>query len=268
MKTKPHIFIINLEKDVKRRAHMEELCQTYSLSCQFIKALSGQDLSENYIKTIYSKEKAIEHIGRELGHGEIGCALSHISIYQKIVDEALPYAVVLEDDIDTLQDLQIIIDSHQNLPVDWELLLLGEYCDHISLDAQLSSYWRWKSIKNGWKAVRLVRHSAGAHAYIISNRGAKKLLEQLDTIALPIDHYTNDEQYINVYALRPRIIMPDPQYSLQSNLEDERVSIASKTNKSVLQEKLHIQVLKKLGLEKMLQRLYTYFKIPKKYTIR
>lgn len=263
----PHIFIINLEKDVKRRAHMEELCQKHSLSCHFIKAIVGKDLSEDYIKSVYSKEKAIEKFGRELGLGEIGCALSHISIYQKIVDEALPYAVVLEDDIDTLQDLQIIIDSYQNFPVDWELLLLGEYCDHISLDAQFSSFWRWKSIKNGWKAVRLVRHSAGAHAYIISNRGAKKLLEQLDTIALPIDHYTNDEQYINVYALRPRIIMPDPQYSAQSNLEDERVSMTSKTNKSAQKEKPHIQVLKKLGLEKMIQRLYYHLKIPKKYTL-
>jgi glycosyl transferase family 25 len=167
MKTNPHIFIINLEKDTKRKAHMEELCQTYSLSCQFIKAIVGKDLSEDYIQTIYCKETAIKMMGRELGHGEIGCSLSHISIYKKIIDEALPYAVVLEDDIDTLQDLQIIIDSHQNFPADWELLLLGEYCDHISLDAQFSSFWRWKSIKNAWKAVRLVRHSAGAHAYII-----------------------------------------------------------------------------------------------------
>ena len=48
--------------------------------------------------------------------GEIGCALSHLKIYQKTVDEDIPYALILEDDtlFDTefpkyLNDLEIFL---------------------------------------------------------------------------------------------------------------------------------------------------------------
>jgi glycosyl transferase family 25 len=46
--------------------------------------------------------------GRELTKGEIGCALSHQSVYQRIGIQEEPYALVLEDDVTLIDGAKIL----------------------------------------------------------------------------------------------------------------------------------------------------------------
>ena len=56
MKVDIPIFVINLERDIGKKLHMEQLCQKYELSIEFIEAVNGKELSKEKLKQIYNKE--------------------------------------------------------------------------------------------------------------------------------------------------------------------------------------------------------------------
>ena len=76
------IFIVNLKKDIEKKEYMQELCQKYNLQVEFIEAVDGRALDEEDIAELYSRDKSINEIRRELFVPEIGCALSHKYIYE------------------------------------------------------------------------------------------------------------------------------------------------------------------------------------------
>jgi glycosyl transferase family 25 len=89
-----------MERDKDRKTYITKKLDEYQLSFNFIKAVDGRLLDEKYIGQITSKNKTINSIGREMSRGEIGCVMSHLHIYQKMVDKDIRRAIILEDDID------------------------------------------------------------------------------------------------------------------------------------------------------------------------
>ena len=65
--------------------------------------------------------------GRDIGIGEIGCALSHLSIYNKILQDGLAGALIFEDDvlIKNLNILDITNRSIESINVNSYVLHLG-----------------------------------------------------------------------------------------------------------------------------------------------
>ena len=45
-------FIINLERQPLKKANIEKICQRLELNYQFIKAIDGYQLSDDYIRSI------------------------------------------------------------------------------------------------------------------------------------------------------------------------------------------------------------------------
>ena len=43
--------------------------------------------------------RKLEKFGRELTPGELGCSLSHIRLWEKMVKENIPEVLILEDDL-------------------------------------------------------------------------------------------------------------------------------------------------------------------------
>ena len=92
-------FVINLVHAVKRRAHMEEQLQAQGIQAEFIDAVNGRQMSETERQSHLNSEK-MKDIGWKLSPAEIGCALSHLKVYKLMVERQLPYAIILEDDIE------------------------------------------------------------------------------------------------------------------------------------------------------------------------
>jgi len=105
----PPIFIINLDKDINKRKYMLSLCKKLSLDCHIFNAINGYLLKEEEIKKKYSENKAISEFGKPLTLGEIGCFLSHLSIYKKMIEENIEEAIVLEDDVSLTNNFKKII---------------------------------------------------------------------------------------------------------------------------------------------------------------
>lgn len=91
-------FVINLERSSVRRASIQKQLDEYGIDFEFIKAVDGALLTDEYLARVCNFEELAKrpHIQHK---GMYGCILSHYHIYERIVAENLPCALVLEDDV-------------------------------------------------------------------------------------------------------------------------------------------------------------------------
>jgi len=233
-KEKLPIFIINLKASVERREAMAELCAKYNLSVTFLEATDGRLLSQEGLDRLLGKGSMQSTLGRDLSPSEVGCLLSHKAIYQMIVDEELGVCLILEDDIEFSEDLLQVLDDINMLPSDWEVVLLGHHGRKSRLSKIKGSLWGRRIISNNYKLVRPSEVAYGAYGYLINKRGASKLLAELECIALPLDHYTGDSSYINLYVVTPPVIgihedLSDNFHSMEGRkeLQEEQASLGN-----------------------------------------
>lgn len=93
------IFVINLNSSTDRLEAVDTQLKSLGVTYTRIEAVNGKALSQE------EKRKAVNNfrwwcaVGRKPTDGEIGCALSHASIYQRMIEDKIPFACVMEDDV-------------------------------------------------------------------------------------------------------------------------------------------------------------------------
>jgi GR25 family glycosyltransferase involved in LPS biosynthesis len=114
--------------------------------------------------------------------GAIGASYSHISLWKKLIESDSNYIVVFEDDtMITDENLKMIDALIPKLPNDgWDMWLLGTHRGGLKskpLDPLNAKSW--------WK----VTDFTGAHAYILTKKGAEVLLQAPYPIETHIEYY-------------------------------------------------------------------------------
>jgi glycosyl transferase family 25 len=250
------IFIVNLKKDTEKKAHMQQLCKQHGLDCQFIDAVYGKEVVEKKLAKVYNRKRTLEEMGRELTAGEIGCTLSHKYIYQKMIDEHIEKAIIFEDDIIFDQSIHEVLSSIDNFPDDWEVTLLIYYRILPSLNRYCISLRNRIPVSKHFKIVRFIDLMHSTAGYAINLSGATKLLSSLDEgMYKPIDHYTGDEQHINLYGLHPKPVNIDPLQGLNSSIAEERNKTRSDSEYPDTDNLRTI--LKKIGLHHLFKKINT-----------
>jgi GR25 family glycosyltransferase involved in LPS biosynthesis len=113
-----------------------------------------------------------------VGVGEIGCTLSHINIWNKIVKDGINRALVLEESIKDLNEPS----------VDWDFMYLGRYVFDKSEDVNIDNQW----VRPGT--------SYNMHAYMLTQEGAQKLVDY----HLERNIFINDEFITATYMTHRR----------------------------------------------------------------
>lgn len=206
---------------------MRKLCQRYNLQVEFVEAVYGNSLSEEEVNKVYSSDKSISSFGRELSRGEIGCALSHKMIYEKMLSENIENALILEDDIFFDENLIKILDLESGFDEKWELILLGHHTGYSRDVDTRCSVWNRQQLDDKFTLARPCEKAYGTYGYLINKNGAKKLLSVLDTIVKPIDYYTGDSKYVNLYVVIPAPIQIYEDFSEANNMEKRKALITS-----------------------------------------
>ena len=93
-------FTINLDKDIERMANIAKQLKCLNVTYERVPAIYGKGLSIQERGSVFNAFRWWCAMGRPIALAEIGCALSHFSIYQRMIDENIPMACILEDDID------------------------------------------------------------------------------------------------------------------------------------------------------------------------
>jgi len=224
------IFVINMEKDKERKAYITKKLNEYQLSFDFINAVDGRLLDEKYIKQMISKNKAIDSIGREMSRGEIGCAMSHLHVYQKMVEEDIEQAIILEDDIDINYDnfneiIDFLAKENNNKP---QVHLLTESISYLSKNTQ--------KIDGIYNIARVVQALSTA-GYVINQSAAKQMLGINKKVWIVADDWVRYRMHtdVDVSCVVPCVIKENPSIANQSSITSERnKKIKTRTIKYIL----------------------------------
>ena len=193
------ILYINLSRRPDRNEHISKSLDYLNLfsNSERVDAVDGKELIKEDISTNLITEEGINDaynqeqvVYEPLTEGGIGCALSHMKIYKKIIDENIDRCLILEDDtsfdIDFLKKLEEVEDK---IPKEFDMLFLGYHISYVKKDIN--------------KYYFIPDRVYGLFGYIVSKEGAKKLLE-LFPISLQIDtEISNNMSKFNAYCLGP-----------------------------------------------------------------
>lgn len=113
----------------------------------------------------------------------IGCAMSHIGVWEQILDGDKDHAIVFEDDVVLVKEFKQHLDIiFQSIPKDFDILYLGGFGTESNLNAftvlmtLCGNVLKPKTIN---KHIKVPKVALGTHAYMLSKKGAKKLVRAL-----------------------------------------------------------------------------------------
>ena len=174
-----NIFVINLERDIKKKERIIKRlkdAQAFNITTIF-KAVDGDGINKDFLELndIKIYDKWLDpNTKRPITKGEIGCSLSHLFVWREIVEKNLNNVIILEDDANFDSNLLENINK-LNIPKDYDLLYLGRK----NFD---------KSEIKVNDDILIPNFSYWTIGYILSNNGAKKLLESnFNKKIIPVD---------------------------------------------------------------------------------
>lgn len=181
------VFVISLARSHDRRDFIEKHMRSRSIDFSFFDAVDGRNLSEKELERV-NFPAAKQFCGHDLSLGEVGCAMSHIRIYEMMVAKNIERCIVLEDDIYLHGSFQTIA----------ERAIATCQSDIIFLHHGKVKSWPWmKKMPEGYRLAKYIspsRHSKrgiiSTAGYILTLSGAKKLLSKAYPVRMPSDYLT------------------------------------------------------------------------------
>ncbi len=128
--TYPPIYIINLKRTPERKLYIQRQLDALNLNYEVVEAIDKYDLSCKAERAIIANQLDISQTNMEALYdyhcnhlGPLACLLSHVKVYNLIINNDIPYTCVLEDDACLLPVFTKILVASQE--ISWEVLMLS-----------------------------------------------------------------------------------------------------------------------------------------------
>jgi glycosyl transferase family 25 len=195
------IWVISLRAASARRAFIAQGFADAGLEYVEFDAVDGARLGDRDL-TRTSQSRALFDTGRMLTRGEVGCALSHLRVYERMLEENIPVLLVMEDDARPSADLTSLLEAMGDLPADWDVVtLLSQFPSSrpVPIDEQ--------RIAGDHQVCRYEKQPFGAQCYLITSSAARRLLEVGYPIRLPADEllFRRRPARLNFYGIEPAV---------------------------------------------------------------
>ncbi len=203
----PPVFVINLARDTARADHMRAALARVGLTAEFVPAVDGRALTAADRAMVDPARTRLIY-GNDLLDTEIGCYLSHYRLYQRMLDENIEVALIMEDDLDIAPQLPALIAELLADPdPPWLVVRLDSL--RTQLHEPPNPRFAGRQVRRfpHGTLFRLDVHVLGLGAYLIRQEGARRMLEYGRNIFMPIDQ-TMDRFWEN--RLTPYIVRPFP----------------------------------------------------------
>lgn len=193
-------YVINLERSPERRLYITSHLRSVGIEPTVLPAFDGKKLSLDELVQDgrYNDEVSRRSFDRSLLLGEIGCSLSHLMIYQRMIREGTPYALVSEDDAQFAPDARERIEAAlKAAPPDWAIIQLRFDCRHF--EPAGDGLVRFK-FGNSLPAC--------STAYLVSQRAARVLAENVLPIRYPADSMLGrvDQWGLPAHGIWPELV--------------------------------------------------------------
>ena len=119
-----HAYVVNMARSLDRRAHITRELQKTSVDYEIVTAVDGRELDLGDAALIDPSFVATGIFPA----GSAGCALSHLNIYRKIIEDGLDVALIVEDDVLLPADLDKLAEEVAQHLTGAEAALLSVDC--------------------------------------------------------------------------------------------------------------------------------------------
>lgn len=202
-------YIISLKNSSDRRSSIARQANNLKLNYEIVDAVNGRELPENML-SILRKEYSYA-----ITPGEIGCSLSHLSVYKKILSSTDEYALVLEDDV-LLPDesAEVLKKLKTEMPVDKPCVCLLSKVNQFNKKPYLHL--------SAERTVHRVYNAAFSHAYIINKKAASSLIDNLLPVWCVADQWSTFMEFgfIQLYGVIPACINTHPVFEKITTIAD------------------------------------------------
>ena len=189
------VWLINLDRSIERRAAMEFRLAALGLDYSRFSAIDGR-AEWDRIKQSVNLSAFRRNVGREVLPGEIGCYVSHLKVWQALLDSDHEVALVLEDDVVFHEDF---------LPALAELLATREHWDMVKLNRIRAKQPVLRRKLGGYALNAYLGAFTGMGAYLVTRRFAEAQMPAMWPARRPIDHVFDqfDARRFRHYGLEP-----------------------------------------------------------------
>jgi len=194
------IYVINLLSSRKRRDSMIRQLTMLNLRFSILSAVHGGAINDDYIDRFYSSKESLRLHGRDLTRNEIGCAMSHLEVYEKMIASKQECAIILEDDVYIGKMFEAFVKALPSfMGLDWEM---------INLRSEQHSKPFGDPVFDIYRMSKFAGAANGAFAYAIKYSGAKRLYDYAMPIRFAADGLTGrfNETGLKLVGLVPHIV--------------------------------------------------------------
>ncbi|WP_299796907.1 glycosyltransferase family 25 protein [uncultured Shewanella sp.] len=175
------VFIINLDTSTERWQQVSTQCDRLGIAYERVSAVRGSELIPEERAKVYDLPTNLKKYDKRLNDGEIGCYLSHVHCWNKIIDQELDFALILEDDVQLEEQIRDCISLFEKMDTcDWDYIKLFS-------SKRLKLNMETMELGKGMQLHRVSKLSAGTCSQFVSASGARKLLKHAFPIARPVD---------------------------------------------------------------------------------
>lgn len=240
------VIAISLETAVERRASLIENLGKFQVDFELFPAVLGAAVDRN-APEIWNEDSFVLQnnmfskttVYGRLNDGELGCALSHLQVYRKILDEGLDGAVVLEDDFVAYNNFpQVFAAVLEQVP---QADIINAFTitrkglrqswfarkRQVTVDGSSFTFFRAGVPGLDWFLNRR-RRMESARCYYISRSACQRLLELGYPVRMEADRLTGMAAYnkLKIYVIEPALSADAGFSSLIGNIGGQRVQKA------------------------------------------
>ncbi len=202
------IFVVHYKKLTERRKYLESIfSQMPDVIIHWFDEIDRDTLKPEhlamykedpqkwaYMNSIWHSTKSPSRI---LNKAEIACAVTHLLVYKFIVDYGIEKALILEDDVIFLHNPDVFIEKINKIKKEnfdmcwisdyfgWTVENFSMYTPNMHIDPYLASLN--KNVITDDRYIYPMPCNKSSDAYLISNKCAKILLQEIVPFCLPID---------------------------------------------------------------------------------
>ncbi len=207
------VFVINLERSVARWQKIKNYLDLQKLQYERFSAIDGMLVSDEFLNKYYSQNLNKEKYYTSLNKSEIACYISHLKVCEKIIEDNLDYAIVLEDDVILNANFHLIPYALNSITQKWSYIkLIAPFKDKriisrstvaftVNNSCEIEDYYcskdsnqhnvfrRSQNLKIPYlfELVCWNKLPTGTQAYAITRDGAIEFLKKRSVFYRPID---------------------------------------------------------------------------------
>jgi len=198
---RPPIWMISLARATDRRAFVADGFARLGVPYEVIDGIDGAALTHEQRRRS-SQLRALFRKGRRITGGNLGCSLSHLSVYERMVTEQVPAVVVMEDDAVPKPELLQVLDDLDSFPADWDVITFSSQFA-TSLPVPIDD----RVIAGGHRICRYQKVPFGGQCYVVTLAAARRLLRVGYPVCMPPDDllFQRSPARLRVYGVEPRL---------------------------------------------------------------